>query len=121
MVVFGTMFLEFLYFLVIIGVLVESFIGSETGSGEFQNRTMMYKAVNCCGCCHRVLEYSVPLGEDKIRGNQDTFSLVSFGQKSKEYLHFLLLLLDIPQVIYDYSLKAIQTSHFSLEGKVSFC
>ena len=101
-------------------VLVESVFCPVAGTAQFQDCAMVDYAVNGRGSCHGVLEYLVPLREDEIGGNQHALALISFCQEGEEHLHLLLLLLHVPDVVYDHSLEPIQAAHFTLQGKVPF-
>jgi hypothetical protein len=67
-----------------------------------------------------ILEDLIPLGENQIGGNDHTTSFVPFGQKGKEHLHFLPVLLNIAKIIEDNHLKTVQPFELPLQFIIPF-
>jgi hypothetical protein len=89
-------------------------------SAKFDDPRMMDDAVDS-GCGGQgVLKDLVPLGENKIGGNNDTAPFIAFSQKSKKDLHFLTGLLDIANVIEDDHGEAVEAFEFSFEFIIPF-
>ena len=87
---------------------------------KFDDATMVDHAVNGGSGGEWVLEDLVPLGKNEIGGNDDTASLVPFGQKGKENLHFLLILLNIAKIIQNNHGEAVEAFEFPLQFVISF-
>ena len=67
---------------------------------------------------HWILEDPVPLGEDQVAGDHDATALVALAEEGEEDLHFFAVLLDVPEVIEDDHVEAIEASQLLLQYQV---
>ena len=76
--------------------------------------------INGGGGGQRVFKNLIPLRKDEIGGDNDTAPFITFGQKSKEDLHFFAALLDVADVIENDDLETIQPFEFPFQIVVAF-
>ena len=88
-------------------------------AAELDDGTVMYDAVNGSSCSQRVLKDLVPLRKDKVGGNHEAASFVTFSQESEKHFHLCPTLLDIADVIEDDDLEAVQASQLPFQFVVS--
>ena len=79
----------------------------------------MDHAVDRRGGGHGILEDPVPLGEDKIAGDENGAPLVPFSEEGEEHLHLVALLLDVAYVVHYYGVEAIELSQLGFEDEVT--
>src|SRR3982074_2412665 len=67
----------------------------------------------------RVVENLIPLRKHDIARDDDTASLVAFGEEGKEDFHLVAALLDVADVVEDDGVEGIEGRELALEPKVA--
>jgi len=67
---------------------------------------------------HRILEDPVPLAEHEIAGDDHGAALVPLGEERQQDLHLVAVLLDVPEVIADHGVVAVEDRELGFEAKV---
>jgi hypothetical protein len=61
---------------------------------HIENDAVMRHTVDGRHRGHRTLEYSLPFAKDEIGRDQHRFGFIAFGQKGKEHLHFIAVMVE---------------------------
>ncbi len=80
----------------------------------------MDQAVDGGGRGHGILEDLLPFAERQVARQHHATTLIAFGQKGEQHLHFFAALLDIAQVIDDQRVELRQALDGFSQPQVTF-
>lgn len=87
---------------------------------QIQDHGMMHHAINCGQGGHRTLKNPRPFRKHQIGRDQYTLALVALGQQCEQHLHFILIMLDITNVVEDQAREAIPFGQFLRQTQIAF-
>ncbi len=80
----------------------------------------MYEPVNGRFCRHWFFEDRVPLGENKVTGNDDAARFVALGQQHKQSVSLFPGMRDVGDVVNDQGFVSVQALDELVQRQVSF-
>src|SRR6266566_4530643 len=87
---------------------------------HIQNDAVVGHAVDGSQGGHRIFENAFPFAEHEIGSDQHRFALIALGKERKEHLHFVAIVLHIPNIIEDDTGIFVQLGQLLGQAQVAF-
>src|SRR5260370_7032825 len=101
-------------------LLASSFRTIALNTDHIEDHRMMEKTINSSHSGHRIFKDSFPFTENEIRRDHNGLAFISLSKECEEHLHFVTILLDIPNIVENHTGKFIQFGKLLWQTQISF-